>query len=89
MTIKKAIKILDSYLKQKQEHLIHAFEFETKTYEKDTFEIPKIMRENLETEIKILKLLQAQIAPICRHPKKYQDKMKNGNLYCMNCNMDL
>jgi len=89
MTIKKAIKILEYYIAEKEKHLERSIEYEKKAYEKDTFEIPKMMRENLESEITILKILQAQIVPKCRHPKKYQDKMKNGNLYCMNCNMDL
>lgn len=89
MTIKKAIQILDYYLSEKKRHLEHAIEYEQKSYEKNTFEIPKMMRENLESEIIILNALQVQFVPKCRHSKKYQDTTKNGILYCMNCNADL
>lgn len=58
MTIKKAIKLLDIYLKFKHVHLVSSLEYEKKAYVKDTFEIPKIMREQLVDEIQILERLQ-------------------------------
>lgn len=89
MTISKAIKLLDYYLGKKTEHHENIRSLQNSFSQKDTFEIAQLMRRNLESELVILKMLRAQIVPKCKHPKKYQDKMKNGTLYCMNCNMDL
>lgn len=89
MTLVKAIKLLDYYLDEKTKHHEGILSLEISFSKKEPFEIAKLMRENLESEIEILKMLRAQIMPKCKHPKKYQDKMKNGSLYCMNCNMDL
>ena len=58
MTVKKGIKLLDSYIKFKHEHLVSIIEYEKKTYVKDTFELPKLIREKLEEEIRIMEHLQ-------------------------------
>ena len=89
MTVSKAIKLLDYYIDKKIEHHGGIYSLEKSFSQKDTFEIAQLMRQNLESELVILKMLRAQIVPKCKHPKKYQDKMNNGNLYCMNCNIDL
>lgn len=89
MTISKAIKILDYYLDGKTKHHEDIHSLEKSFSQKDSFEIVQLLRKNLESELVILQMLQAQIVPKCKHPKKYQDKMKNGTLYCINCNMDL
>ena len=89
MTISKAIKILDYYFDEKIKHHEGILSLEKSFSQKDPFEIAQLMRKNLESELVILKMLRVQIVPKCKHPKKYQDRMKNGTLYCMNCNIDL
>ena len=89
MTISKAIKILDYYFDEKIKHHEGLYSLEKTFSQKDTFEITQLMRQNLESELVILKMLRAQIVPKCKHPKKFQDKTRNGELYCMNCNIDL
>ena len=89
MTVAKAIKILDYYLSEKTKHHESILSLEKSFSQKDSFEIAQLMRKNLESELVILKMLHEEIIPKYEHPKKYQDKMKNGTLYCMNCNMDL
>ena len=89
MTISKAIKLLDYYLGEKIKHYDSIQTLEKLFSQKDSFEIAQLLRKYLESELVILKMLRAQIAPKCKHPKKYQDRMENGSLYCMNCNMDL
>jgi hypothetical protein len=89
MTLAKAIKLLDYYLSEKTKHHEGILSLERSFSQKDPFELAQLLRQNLESELVILKMLRAQIVPKCKHLKKYQDKMKNGTLYCMNCNMDL
>jgi|APSaa5957512535_1039671.scaffolds.fasta_scaffold05394_4 hypothetical protein len=89
MTVTKAIKLLDYFLSEKTRHHEEIYSLERSFSQKDPFEIAQLIRKNLESELVILKMLRIQIMPKCKHPKKYQDKMKNGTLYCMNCNMDL
>ncbi len=89
MTLVKAIKRLDYYLCEKTKHHEEIYSLERSFSQKDPFEIAQLIRKNLESELVILKMLRTQIVPECKHPKKYQDRMKNGSLYCMNCNIDL
>jgi len=86
MTLKKGIQILDYYLDEKTKHLNNLIQLETQKRSEDW---APILKKNLESEIVTLKMIQAQIVPKCTHPKKYHDKTKNGDVYCMNCNMDL
>jgi len=89
MTVKKAIKILNYFIEQKNNHLASLSELEKSFSTKDTVELTDQLRKNLDSELTILGMIQTQLLPKCRHPKKFQDRMKNGTLYCMNCNMDL
>ena len=50
--------------------------------EKSLLDVDRIIIENLE-------LIKKELVPNCRHPKKMRGKAANGQLYCMNCNLDL
>ena len=84
MTIKKAIKLLDWWINQREEK-IKLLDTEFKF---NDLEITKVIFENEKTIIDNLKLILKEIVPNCKHPKKMQDKC-NGVKYCMNCNLDL
>ena len=43
----------------------------------------------LDQNIKILEAIQKELHTNCKHPKKMRDKTSNGQMYCMNCNLDL
>lgn len=88
MTTKKSVKIVE---------MLH----EKKTSLKEDLEKPEnnwgdgivaglIQTElsSLTNEIEWLKILKKEIAPNCKHPKKYLDRIKD-QWYCMNCNLDL
>ncbi len=83
MTVKKAIKILDWWINQKEEKIkeIPNFNF------KDT-EIETILRDNGKTIIKNLELIKKELVPNCKHPKKMRDKCGSVE-YCMSCNLDM
>ena len=85
MTLVKAIKLLDYYLGEKTKHHEEIDSLERSFSQKDPFEIAQLIGKSLESELVILKMLQVQIVPKCKH----HDRMKNGTLYCMNCDMDL
>ncbi len=42
----------------------------------------RIIISNLET-------IRNELVPDCNHPKKMNDRTPDGQLYCMNCNLDL
>ena len=84
MTVKKAIKILDWWINQREEK-IKLLDTEFKFNDPG---ITKVIFENEKTIIDNLKLILKEIVPNCKHPKKMQDKC-NGVKYCMNCNLDL
>ncbi len=83
MTVKKAIKILDWWINQKEEKIkeIPNFNF------KDT-EIEKTLFDNEKAIIKNLELIKKELVPNCKHPKNMRDKCGNVE-YCMNCNLDI
>ena len=87
MTIKKAIKILDWWIKQKTqgaEKLQKEWAFS-----KDMHDVGKILLDADQTVISNLEVIKQELIPKCDHPKKMQDVDSNGNRYCMNCNLDL
>ena len=84
MTLKKGIKILDWWIKNREEKIK---ELETDFNFNDP-EIPKILLDNEKTIIENLKLIRKEIVPNCKHPKNMRDTCK-GVVYCMNCNLDL
>ena len=42
----------------------------------------RVTLSNLET-------VRNELVPDCNHPKKMNDRIPDGQLYCMNCNLDL
>lgn len=84
MTVKKAIKLLDFWITQREEKIK---ELDTKFNFKDS-ELQSVLFENEKIIISNLKLIKKQLIPKCRHPKNMQDTCK-GVKYCMNCNTDL
>ena len=84
MTVKKAIKILEWWINQREEQ-IQKLETE---YKFNDPEITKVLFENEKTIIDNLKLIKKEIVPDCSHPKKMRDKC--GKIeYCMSCNLDM
>ena len=55
----------------------------------DTYGIEKTLGDADKRIIENLELIRKELVPKCKHPKKMRDKTANGQLYCMNCNMDL
>ena len=87
MTVKKAIKILDWWIKQKKhgiEKLKEEWDFSNDDYgvTKTLLNADRIIISNLET-------IRNELVPDCIHPKKMNDRAPDGQLYCMNCNLDL
>ena len=70
MTIKKAIKILNYFINEKKTHLESLSELEKSFLHKDTFELAEQMHKNLESELVVLGMIQKQLVPKCKHPKK-------------------
>ncbi len=84
MTVKKAIKLLDWWIDNREKKIK---ELETDFNFNDP-EIPKILLDNEKTIIENLKLIRKELVPKCKHPKKMRDTCK-GVVYCTNCNLDL
>ncbi len=94
MTIQKARKIIQ-YSIQHYTKVADGMEELIKdwTYEYGDENTPKAMGHSISgmarDYIKVLKMIDSQLAPKCKHPKKDRDKTADGQWYCMNCNADL
>jgi len=91
LTIKKAVDIIDFVIKRKLE-IRTGFIDPEKSWNKGDVNISVISNELgriLHDDVKILKFIRSQIIPKCKHTKKMRDKTLDGQLYCMNCNLDL
>jgi len=84
MTVKKAIKLLEWWINQREEK-IKEISTTIKFNDKD---IETVLINNEKTVIENLKLIKKELVPKCRHPKKMQDTC-DGKKYCMSCNLDL
>lgn len=89
MTLKKGIQILEFFLGEKTKSLQGMQKLENSFHNSEILGLAQQLRKNLETDVKVLEMIRGQIVPKCRHSKKFQDRTKNGVLYCTNCNMDL
>jgi len=88
MTVKKAIEILDWWIDHKtqaMEKLKQGWKFDD---DKPT-EVAKMLIDSDKIAISNLETIKAQLVPNCRHPKIMRDTMSDGQVYCMNCNLDL
>ncbi|MFQ5439877.1 MAG: hypothetical protein ACE5DL_00280 [Nitrosopumilaceae archaeon] len=87
MTIKKAIKILDWWINQKKE-AIQELEKDW-NFSNDYHGVGKKLLDMDKTIISNLEKIRKELVPNCNHPKKMRDRTANGQVYCMNCNLDL
>ena len=87
MTVKKAIKILDWWIEKKKreiEKLKEDWDFSDNDYG-----ITKTLLNADRITISNLKTIRNELVPDCNHLKKMNDRTSDGQLYCMNCNLDL
>lgn len=84
MSVKKAIKVLDWWINQREEKIK---ELDVSFNFKDS-ELSGVLFENEKTIINNLKLIKKELDLKCPHPKNMHDTC-NGVKYCMDCNMDL
>jgi len=87
MTIKKAIKILDWWIKHKKQStqkLKQEWDYDANKIT----ELAKALIESEEIAINNLERIKKELIPKCTHPKKMQDTCA-GVKYCMSCNWDL
>ena len=82
MTVKKALKLLDWWIAQRENVLKEV------VLDFNDSEITTIIHNSEKTIISNLKLVRNQLVPKCTHPKKMQDTC-GGVKYCMSCNLDL
>lgn len=88
MTVKKAIEIIDWWIGHKK-HSIEQLKEKWCSGSDKTTEVGQALLESERTEISNLEKIRAQLVPNCRHPKKMRDRLPDGQVYCMNCNLDL
>lgn len=91
MTVKKAIKILD-FIIQNKDGMRNDFQNPEKSWhigESCVSGLAYQLRDVMRKDIENLKLILKELVPNCKHPKKMRDRTPNGDWYCMNCNMDL
>ena len=86
MTVNKAIKILDWWIDQKK-HSMEKLKMEWDG--SDDYEVTKTLLNADRISISNLETLKNELVPDCKHPKKMNDRTPDGQLYCMNCNLDL
>ena len=87
MTVNKAIKILDWWINKKK-HGIEKLKEEW-DYSDDDYGITKTLLNADRITITNLDMIRKELVPNCNHPEKMRDKTPDGQLYCMNCNLDL
>ncbi len=89
MTVKKAIKMLDWWIEQKElgmKKLLKKWNYDSID---ESLGISKTLLQTDKTIVTNLELIKAELIPNCSHPKKLHDKGPDGTLYCMGCNLDL
>lgn len=87
MTVKKAIKILDWWINQKQEAMETLQEKWINS--DDSYGVEKALLDSDRVIISNLKTIKKELDPHCKHPKNMRDRTADGQWYCMNCNFDL
>jgi len=83
MSVKKAIKILDFWINERNEKIKKIPDFKFNDIKLET-----TLLENEQTIIKNLELIKKELVPNCKHPKNMRDKC-DGVEYCMGCNLDM
>ena len=90
MTVKKSIEILSWIIDNKTKTVKEFYEPELLRAKYDLCaDLYRTLLKVTETDIHNLEALKEQLVPNCKHPKKMRDRTHHGQLYCMNCNLDL
>ena len=91
MTVKKALELLNLFV-ERNKKMAEGFSDPSKSWNRNdectkglAHEIADLARQDL----KVLELIKKELHVNCKHPKKMRDRTKDGQWYCMNCNMDL
>ena len=88
MSVKKAIKMLDWWIKLKR-HNLEEFKKKGEAIKSlDVYDLYPVVYKLDETTLYNLAKIKVELTPKCRHAKKYHD-MSGGIKYCMNCNLEL
>ena len=91
MTVKKALELLNYYSEKKVE-IKNGFLDRNKSWnhgEISLYPLSQAISQMIESDLIFLEGIKKQIKPNCLHPKEFQDIDPDGNLYCMDCNLDL
>lgn len=91
MAVKKAIKILDSYI-ERNKQMVEVLANPAKSWNEKfdcMRELSKEMANLAKNDIKVFESIKQEIQPKCKHPKKMRDRSSDGQCYCMDCNQDL
>ena len=91
MTVKKALKIIEYVIERKLEKKSGFLRLDQpwNQGEINLQGLSETFASVIDDDVKILRILEKQLKPNCKHPKKPHDKDSDGNLYCMGCNLDL
>lgn len=91
MTVKKALEMID-FLIEYEEKIQDAMSDPTKSWNIGTDNIKnlaKTLSDSHRDNVRILNGIKKELVPNCKHPKKMRDRTRDGQWYCMNCNLDL
>ena len=88
MTTKKAIQIIDRFIKNRTEHITDLQRPEHNWGHGITAKMVEHDIARMTHEIHVFKILRKEIVPNCKHSKEMHDMCK-GQKYCTGCNMDL
>ena len=89
MTIQKAINVLDYLLQGKKSQKQNLLNFEKKLDQGVVLDFARVLDQNINDEILLIKTILNQLKIKCRHPKKFQDLDPQRNWYCTICNQNL
>ena len=91
MTVKKALKIIEYVIDKKLDKKSDFLSPERSWNQgQDCIRgLSDAYASMMDNDIEILRFIEKQLKPNCKHPKKLHDKDSGGNLYCMGCNLDL
>ena len=89
MTIQKAINVLDYFLQGKKGQKQNLLDFEKKLDQGVVLDLSRVLDQNINDEILLIKTILNQLIIKCRHPKKFHDLDPERNRYCTICNQNL
>ena len=91
MTVKQALKIIDYVIGKKLDKKSDFLSLDKPWNQGQgcIMELSMTFASMMDNDIELLRRIEKQLKPNCKHPKKLHDKDSGGNLYCMGCNLDL